>query len=135
MRCINPYAKLEAAALLIQYGADVNHKLKSTGPVMHFRGIQHGYEGGVTPLMMVVGISNDVRGEATPIAKLLIESGADVNAKSETGRSALSRARELTDENRFRFFPAGARREAAIKSTAEASEARIEMLLAAGAVV
>jgi hypothetical protein len=134
MHCIIPHPKLEAATLLIQYGSDVNHKLKSTGPVLKFGGIQHGYEGGVTPLMLAVGIINDVRGEATPIAKLLIDSGADVNAKSDSGRTALSIARNLTNENNFQFFLPGERREAAINSAAEASAARIEMLLAAGAV-
>jgi len=126
MHAINPHPKASAVDVLIKAGADVNHTLPAQ-EVLVFDGIISGYEGGTTPLTMAIAHVNPHRDDADRTIDLLIAAGANVNAKTDMGRTALSIARDLAKPNRW------ITRKDQIEPREQASERRVALLLAAGA--
>jgi ankyrin repeat protein len=93
---------LEVAKFLIKNGADVNAKGENGSTPLHQAVLKHNTNivsllisnkaninaqttAKITPLMLACGIAYDYE-----IAKILIESGADVNIKDQFGNTALS---------------------------------------------
>ena len=75
------YGHLESMQILIEAGADVNASTISRH--------EHGLESGVTPLMLAVMNIRAPAERRIAAVQTLLSSGADVNAESETGRTAL----------------------------------------------
>ena len=134
MRCAQGCGSrcLEIAGRLIQAGADVNYQLpEQRQPSAHaMLRARWGTEEGATALIFAAEVLPPRRPEA--FMKLLIEAGADINAKTATGRTALSAAAALGDPEFYRKLTCGATAEQLLRAK-EASEARISMLRAAGA--
>ncbi|MGO8670083.1 MAG: ankyrin repeat domain-containing protein [Capsulimonadaceae bacterium] len=130
MHVIEPHPRYAAADALIQLGADIHYALPPPEhPLLVIDGIQMGFEGGTTPLILCAStISMREVDDGAEIMRLLIERGADVNARTETGRTALSVARALGQPNKYQIQ----RRQ--IEVAKRCSAARVALLAAAGAV-
>ncbi len=108
---------------LLKAGADPNAETDGT----------MSWERGVTPLMVAVGRSYEQQDRVTDTVKLLLEAGADVNARSENGRTALSEALAMTDWQNHKRKLSRAAPEDVLRKLANWSAQVVEMLRAAGA--
>lgn len=124
----------EHVITLLAAGTDVNIVstrspcLDPDYPEMHGQ-----YEAGVTALMVVARLTDGQSGRVVKVARALLDAGADVHARSETGRTALGEASRMSDpaEHQGRLgrqFP-----QAALEQDAAASARVVEILRAAGA--
>ncbi len=120
--------------VLLAGGADVN--ITSTrSPYLdpNYPEVWGHYEAGVTALMVAARLTDGQSGRVKKVVKLLLEAGADVNAHSETGRTALGEAQKMTDPNQHQGRQGRQVAQAALVQEAEVSKRVVEMLLAAGA--
>ena len=113
----------EQVGILLKAGADVN--AETDGRVS--------YERGVTALMAAVGRSYEQPGRMTETVRLLIAAGANVNARSESGRTVLSEALAMTDWQNHRQKISRRAPEDVLRKLAGWSAEIVEMLRAAGA--
>ena len=96
------------------------------------------YENGVTSLMAVAGASIAGASVYPPeaqveVVRILLDAGADVNARSEAGRTALSEALKMTEPTQHKKQTGRRLSEEVLRQAAERSAQVVEMLRAAGA--
>ncbi|MGI4788241.1 MAG: ankyrin repeat domain-containing protein [Janthinobacterium lividum] len=113
----------EQVAILLKAGADVNTGTDGQGR----------WERGVTALMVAAGRSFEQPDRVADTVKLLLDAGADVNARSETGRTALHEALVMTDGAEHQGKIGRHASEEILIQAAERSAQVVELLRAAGA--
>lgn len=132
------YCANETVEFLISAGADVNAATFSVkdDPTLSRcleMGVADVWEGGVTPLFAATSSSIEHLTRQLETVRLLLNAGADVNARSEMGRTPLSAALKMTDPAQHqrkigRIAPEDVLRAAALRSAQVA-----EILRAVGA--
>ncbi len=113
----------EQIDILLKAGADVDAATNGLGR----------WERGVTALMVAAGRSYEQPNRVADTIKLLLEAGANVNARSESGRTALNESLAMTDGAEHQGKVGRHAPEEVLKQAAERSAQVAEILRAAGA--
>ena len=124
---------VEHLKILLAFGADVN--LASTqSPYLSpdYPDVAGHHEAGVTVLMVAARLTDGKSGRVESVVRLLLDAGADVHARSETGRTALAEALRMTDPAQHQGRMGRQHTQAALEQAAAASARVVEMLRAAG---
>lgn len=131
------YCAAEQIQYLISRGADVNAAtLFPTPDDPHYAfHVQLGaiLEDGVTALVAAAGASREHPPYQAEAIQILLNAGANVNARSEAGRTALGEAVVMTDWTKHQRKIGRIAPEEVLRQAAERSAEVVEMLRAAGA--
>ena len=124
----------ENLAVLLSAGAEVN----ITSTRSPYLGPEHPevpgqYEAGVTALMVAARLTDLQTGRVEKAVRALLTAGADVNAYSEIGRTALNEALKMTDPAQHKKQIGRRLSEGLLQQAAECSGQIAELLRAAGA--
>lgn len=115
----------EAVRDLLSVGDDVNIAWAASNDAV--------FEAGITALMAVAGASVEHPTRQLEVIHILLDAGADVNARSETGRTALGEALRMTDWVKHQGKIDRRAPEEVLRQAAERSARVVEMLREAGA--
>lgn len=136
------YCLSEQMQFLINMGADVNavvlfnnsdDSLDSIHAFLVQSGLGNALENGVMALMVAAGASREHPPYPAEAVQVLLDAGADVNARSETGRTALSEALQMTDWIKHQGKIGRRAPEDVLRAAAARSAQVVEILRAAGA--
>ena len=129
------YCAIERMQLLMSNGANVNAatlKIYPGDPPDSWR-LWNGTEDGATPLMAAAGASREHPSYPAEAIQLLLDAGADINVRTETGKTALSEALKMTDPKQHQGCIGRIAPEDVLRKAAEQSVPAVELLRAAGA--
>lgn len=130
------YCVSESIQFLVGAGAEANAATPSADadPARSFYlQLGVGWEGGVTPLMVAAGASVEHPTRQLESIQTLIDAGANVNARGEARRTALSEALGMTDPAQHQGKIGRRAPAEVLRQAAERSAQVVEMLRAAGA--